>query len=160
MWRSMTDPAMSDIMSPDRFDQLTLAFGGDVERWPAAEREAARRLAVNQPALTEPLTAHARRLDRTLDRAPSAQPSRELRDRVIAAAPGPRATRATARRAASRWLAGLGLAAGFAGAAAAGVAAGVLVAPATLAPRHVAPVADPGDEAALLLREPSDLGEG
>jgi hypothetical protein len=155
MWPPMTDPAVDQAMSPDRFAQLTWMYGGDAERWPAAEREAASRLAVAQPALTEPLIEEARRLDRTLDAAPSARPSRELRDRIVQAAPRPRTTWS-----APRWLAALGLTAGLAGAAVAGVAAGLSVAPVTLAPPHIAPAADPGEEAAMLLREPSDLGEG
>jgi hypothetical protein len=155
MWPSMTDPEMDRTMNPDRFAQLTWMFGGDTERWPAAEREAARGLAAARPALTEPLIEEARRLDRTLDGAPLARPSRELRDRIVQAAPRPRTTWA-----APRWLAGLGLTAGLASAAVAGVAAGLSVAPATLAPPHIAPAADPGEEAAMLLREPSDLGEG
>jgi hypothetical protein len=150
----MTDPHDA-IMSPDRFEKLASAFGGDIARWPVAEREAAGRLSAASPALTEPLIAQARRLDRTLDRAPSARPSGELRNRIVQSAPRPRVIGG-----ASRWLAGLGLAAGLAGAGALGVAAGLLAAPAALAPRYAAPAADPGEEAVLLLREPSDLGEG
>ena len=142
-------------MSPDRFEKLASAFGGDVARWPVAEQEAARRLSAARPALTEPLIAQARRLDRTLDSAPSAQPSGELRNRIVQSAPRPQV-----KREASRWLAGLGLAAGLAGAGALGVAAGLLAAPVALAPPYAAPAADPGEEAVLLLREPSDLGAG
>jgi hypothetical protein len=142
-------------MSPDRFEQLTSAFGGDVERWPVGEREAAHHLAAAQPALTESLIDQARRLDGILGQAQSVRASHELRERIVQAAPGPRATWA-----ASRWLVGFGLAASLAGASAAGVAAGLLVAPAALAPPHAAPAADVSEEAAMLLREPSDLGEG
>lgn len=142
-------------MSPDRFEQLSLAFGGEIERWPAIEREAARHLLVAQPAVAKPLMEEADRLDRILDDAPAARPSSELIGRIVQAAP-----RRPAASPVSRWLTGLGLAAGLAGAAAAGVAAGLVIGPAALAPPHTAPAADPGEEAALLLREPSDFGEG
>jgi hypothetical protein len=142
-------------MTPDRFEKLSLAFGGEIERWPANEREAARHLLAAQPALTEPLIDEARRLDRTLNDAPSTRPSHALVSRIVQAGLRPRAPWAV-----SRWLAGLGLATGLAGAAAAGVAAGLLVGPVALSASHVAPAADPGEEAAMLLREPSDLGEG
>jgi|GEM_PF-1278057 len=156
MWRPMTD-ADKQMMSPDRFAALAGGFGGDLERWPPSEREVARRLAAARPTLTEAVLADARRLDRTLDAAPAMSPSPELRDRIVRAAPGPAARPTTS--AAWRWAAGLGLAAGLAGAAAAGVAVAVALAPTTLARPHAGPTADPVEEAALLLREPSDLGE-
>ena len=142
-------------MNPDRFEGLAGAFGGDPDRWPPGEREAALCLAAAQPALTGPVLGAAARLDGILDRAPLESPSRELRERIVQAAPSPRSPPI-----AWRWLAGLGLTAGLAGAAAAGVAAGVVVAPAAFSPPHVEAASDPGEVAATLLREPSDLGEG
>ena len=64
-------------------EQLSLAFGGEIDRWPANEREAARRLLIAQPALTAPLIDQARCLDRTLDDGPSVQPESELRSAAI-----------------------------------------------------------------------------
>ncbi|MGI8840332.1 MAG: hypothetical protein ACR2F8_06085 [Caulobacteraceae bacterium] len=142
-------------MSPERFEALAGAFGGDLGRWPAAERQAALRLAAVRTAWTAPVLGGASRLDGFLDAAPSWAPSRELRERIVQAAP---LSRTSSR--AWRWLVPLGLAAGLAGSAVAGVAAGVIVAPAALLPLHVEAAADPGEEAAALLREPSDFGEG
>ena len=142
-------------MNPDRFERLAGAFGGDPDRWPPGERQAALRLAATQPDLTAPLLDEAARLDRILHGAPLESPSRELRERIVQAAPSPRSSPT-----AWRWLAGLGWTAGLAGAAAAGVAAGLVVAPAAFSPPHAETAPDPGEEAATLLREPSDLGEG
>lgn len=141
-------------MSPDRFESLTHAFGGDVERWPEAERDAARQLAAAQPSLTDRVIGQARRLDEVLLSAPAARPSPALRDRIILAAPSAR-TRASAWR----WLTGAGLGAGLAAACAAGVAAGLVVAPAMTAPARPAADADPTEEAIALLRETPDLAE-
>ncbi len=142
-------------MNPDRFEGLAGAFGADLDRWPARERQAALRLAAARPDLTGPVLGEAARLDRILGGAPSPSPSRELFQHIVQAAPRPPAPPAP-----WRWLAGLGLAAGLAGAAAAGVVAGVVVAPAALPSAHAQAASDPGEEAAALLREPSDFGEG
>ena len=141
-------------MNPDRFEGLAEAYGGDLDRWPPAERQAALRQAADQPALTGAALGKAARLDEILAAAPSQPPSRELRARIVQAAPGPRSPLL-----AWRWLAGIGLTTGMLGAAAAGVAAGVVVAPMALSRTHVA-APDPAEEAAALLREPTDLGEG
>lgn len=143
-------------MNQDRFERLADAFGGAPDRWPPGERQAALRLAAVQPGLTAPVLGEAAHLDRILDLAPLESPSRELRERIVQAAPSARSSPT-----AWRWLTGLGLTAGLAGAAAAGVAAGIVVAPAAaLSPPHAEAAPDPGEEAAMLLREPSDLGEG
>ena len=143
-------------MNPDRFERLADAFGGDPERWPTGERQAALRLAAAHPGLTAPVLGEAARLDGILGLAPLESPSRELRERIVLGAPRPRSSPT-----AWRWLAGLGLTAGLAGAAAAGVAAGIVVAPVAFSPPHAEAAADdPGEVAATLLREPSDLGEG
>ncbi len=142
-------------MNPDRFEGLAGAFGANLDRWPARERQAALRLVAARPDLTSPLLREAARLDRILGGPPAPPPSRALLQRIVQAAPGRRSPPAP-----WRWLAGLGLAAGLAGAAAAGVAAGVVVAPVTLSSPHAQAASDPGEEAAALLREPSDFGEG
>lgn len=142
-------------MNPGRFEALAGAFGGEIERWPAADREPARRLTSSQPEWTALILGEAQRLDQALGAAPTLSPSGALLARILQAAPGSRE-----RGTPWRWLAGLGLTAGLAGAVAAGVAAGLVVAPAALAPVRAAPAADPSEEAALLLREPADLGEG
>ncbi|MDQ2859238.1 MAG: hypothetical protein M3T55_00600 [Pseudomonadota bacterium] len=141
-------------MSPERFEALAGAFGGDLERWPRSERQGAYHLAAAHPALTDRVLDDARRLDGALGAAPSISPSHQLREWIVQAAPGPQASRA-----AWRWAARFGLTAGLAGAAAAGVAVAIAVAPTTLARPHAGSVSDPVEEAALLLREPSDLGE-
>jgi hypothetical protein len=141
-------------MNPDRFEELAGAYGGDLGRWPPEERQASLRLAAARPAMTAPALAEAARLDGILAAAPSQTPSRALRARIVQAAPSARSTSTG-----WRWLTGLGLTAGLVGAAAAGVAAGVAV-PAALSPIHAQAASDPGEEAAALLREPSDLGEG
>lgn len=141
-------------MTPQRFEALADGFGGDLERWPALERQSAHSLAAANPALADHILRVARRLDRTLDSAPTVAPSDVLRERIIGAAPRPRAGGTT-----WRWAAGLGLGAGLAGAAAAGVVLAIAVAPTTLSRPHAGPAADPVEEAAALLREPSDLGE-
>ena len=150
----MTERVARSTMSPERFEALAGRFGGNLERWPPSERQSAYHLAAAHPTLADRVLDDARRLDRMLDAAPSISPSHELREGIIRAAPGPQGGRA-----AWRWAAGFGLTAGLAGAAAAGVAVAIAVAPATFALPHAGPVSDPVEEAALLLREPSDPGE-
>ena len=45
------------MMTPERFEHLADAYGGDLRRWPEAEREAARRLLDNRPDLAARLQA-------------------------------------------------------------------------------------------------------
>ncbi|OJY63882.1 MULTISPECIES: hypothetical protein [unclassified Rhizobium] len=52
-------------MNAERFEALTAAYGGDIARWPQAERAAAREFA-KSPAAAEAL-AHAADLDALLD---------------------------------------------------------------------------------------------
>ncbi len=141
-------------MTPDRFESLTEAFGSDLDRWPATDREAARQLATAELSVAGDALERARRLDLILAEAPSYPPSRDLRERIILAAPAART-----RTLAWRWLSGVGLGAGLAAASVAGVAAGLAVAPATVAPARLAGDADPTDEAIALLREPPDPAE-
>ncbi|MBA3812430.1 MAG: hypothetical protein H0X27_12455, partial [Caulobacteraceae bacterium] len=77
-------------MTPERFEKLTEAFGSDLDRWPAADREAARHLAAAEPHHAGYTLGRARRLDLILAEAPTYPPSRDLRDRIILAAPAAR----------------------------------------------------------------------
>ncbi|MDP3853370.1 hypothetical protein [Phenylobacterium sp.] len=107
-------------MTPQRFESLADAHGGDVARWPAAEREAAAALMIAQPDVARKALARAAALDAALDAWPPMAVTHHLRERVIAAAP---AARSRGRLAAWFWGAGLG--AGLAAASAAGLAVGV-----------------------------------
>lgn len=108
-------------MTYERFEYLTDAYGGDLRRWPAAEREAARALRDADPRAAV-LLREADGLDALLDTAPRPAPSHVLREQVIASAAG--AGLRTRRRGAIgplAWLSG----AGWAAAACAGVVFGV-----------------------------------
>lgn len=147
---------MSPGMSVGRFEDLAEIYGGEIARWPEAEREAARALlAVNRERL-QPALAAAAQLDRLLDMAPAQHPDAALMGRLIAAAPRP----AGAGR---RWIAGLGAALGLSAAAFAGIAVGVAVGrPPTAAPVVVAeqPVVTAVDTSAALqdaIAEPAEL---
>lgn len=107
-------------MTPERFETLADAHGGDVARWPAAEREAASALMIAQPDLVRDVLARASALDAALDAWAPMVVTHELRARVVDAAP---ARRRPSRLAAWFWGAGAG--AGLAAACAAGLAVGV-----------------------------------
>jgi len=104
-------------VNAERFRDLAEAWGGDLDRWPAAERDQARAFLAVSPDAAQAL-AEARGLDAALDAWRPPEASAALRERIIASAPAPR------RRSpwvwASPWLRGAGLAA----ACAAGVMAG------------------------------------
>lgn len=55
-------------LTEDRFRKLAEAYGSELQRWPAAERNAARELILNRPELRACLTAEAE-LDAWLDSA-------------------------------------------------------------------------------------------
>lgn len=113
-------------MNRDRFAALAEAFGGDLRRWPAAEREAARAFRQAQPGVCEPLLAEAGRLDSVLEGLAPPQPSAALRDRILALAPQARRPLFSLGRLrqAAPWLApGAGLAAACAAGAWLGVSA-------------------------------------
>lgn len=112
-------------MTPERFESLAQAYGGDIARWPAAERDAAAlRMAADQ-AWAERILAEAGAVDAWLAAAPAPLPSATLADRIVAAAPRPR------RRGLPGlgWMVPAGLAAGLAAACAAGVVIGARLAP-------------------------------
>jgi hypothetical protein len=107
-------------MTVERFADLAEIYGGDVARWPEAEREIARALLAAEPVRLEAVLADAARLDRLLDLAPAQSADAALLGRLIAAAPRPAST-------VQRWLAGAGAALGLGVAALAGVAVGVMI---------------------------------
>ena len=111
------------MMTPERFEHLADAYGGDLRRWPETEREAARALAAADLQAAA-LLHEADGLDALLDAAPRVAASHALRERVIAAAVG--AGLGRRRRAGigvMAWLSG----AGWAAAACAGAVFGVVL---------------------------------
>ncbi|MES2895689.1 MAG: hypothetical protein V4759_06640 [Pseudomonadota bacterium] len=107
-------------MTPERFETLAEAHGGDVARWPDVEREAAAALMIAQPALAQGVLARAATLDAALDAWAPMAVTHDLRERVVAAAPAARR-----RGRLSAWFWGAGLSAGLAAACASGLAVGV-----------------------------------
>jgi hypothetical protein len=113
-------------MDIERFETLALAYGGDVARWPATERDAAEAFSRASPEAARKLLADAALVDATLQAWRTGPPSAALRDRILATAPKPRAPRRLGRdfgrrRGLAFWLSG----AGFAAAALAGLVVGV-----------------------------------
>ncbi len=108
-------------MTRERFEVLAEAYGGDVARWPAEERETAALLMAAEPAFTRGVLARSGDLDAALDAWRPAPVSHALRERIIAQAPRPRGF--SLRNWA--WRAGLG--AGLAAACAAGLVVGVAI---------------------------------
>lgn len=110
-------------MTLDRLTVLAEAWGGDLRRWPEADRAAAERILADEPAARAVLDA-ATAFDALLSSSPQPRVSAALRDGVIAAA-----TRAGLKPRPARWfwLDRLVLAsgAGWAAAACAGVVAGL-----------------------------------
>ncbi len=104
-------------MDLTRFNTLCDAYGGDMTRWPAAERAPAAALAAADPAAAQAL-ADAQTLDGILHLSRAPAPSMALRDRILAAAPRERARRSF------DWLLKAGLGAGLAAAGVAGVLVG------------------------------------
>jgi hypothetical protein len=135
----------------ERFQDLADAFGGDVARWPEADRAAGLAFARAEPSATAAILAEASALDRLLAASPGPAPSLALREAVIAAAPRPR------RRAIDRRWVGLG--ASLAAASIAGVLAGAAAAP--IAASHLRMrTADTAGDAARWLGEPADMTAG
>jgi anti-sigma factor RsiW len=110
-------------MTLERLNDLADAWGGDLRRWPEADRRVAERLLASDPAARAVLDAAAA-FDGLLSTSPQPRASTPLRDRVIAAASRAGLKPRPARR---FWLDRLVLAsgAGWAAAACAGVVAGL-----------------------------------
>jgi len=110
-------------MTPDRFRSLAEAYGGDLARWPAADRGLAQAFAAAHASQAARILSGEQTLDVRLQ-AYDVVLSPHLRERVLASAPARRAVRR-----AWRWVAAAGLGFGLAASAAAGVAAGLTLAP-------------------------------
>ncbi|WP_430445587.1 MAG: hypothetical protein ACQZ2J_30660 [Pseudomonas piscis] len=108
-------------MTPERFVQLADAYGADLGRWPAGEREAAREVLDSGHPQAFAALQQADWLDRRLDRHPVPKPSPELVRRIIASA-APYQRRASFWGRHHTWLASLG----WAGVGLSGIAAGML----------------------------------
>ena len=107
-------------MTHERFEFLAEAYGGDIARWPAADRDAAALLMAREPDFARTALAQAASLDAALDGWAPAQVSHALREAVIAAAP-----RARTRSMLQGWFWRTGVGAGLAAACAAGLIVGV-----------------------------------
>ena len=111
-------------MTPERFSSLLDAFGGDLDRWPAAEREDARAYLRAHPPAHAAL-ADAARLDALLAAWVVPGPGAALAARVASVA----AQRTPAIRRLHLWWSGLGAAAALATGLAAGAIAVELTTP-------------------------------
>ncbi len=73
-------------MDATRFGELADAWGGDLQRWPEAERDAARVWADAHPVEAQRALFDARQTDAALFASPNPTVSMALRDRVLASA--------------------------------------------------------------------------
>lgn len=117
------------VMDLDRFAALAGAYGGDVSRWPPAEREAAARLMAQDAQATASLLSAENDLDGVLDAWRAPNPSLALRDTILASAPAYRAPAGW-----RTWIWRTGLGAGLVAAGAAGLMVGVVASGAVGAP--------------------------
>jgi anti-sigma factor RsiW len=113
-------------MTPDRFRAFAEAYGGDLGRWPQAERGEAERLLATSPEAVA-ILADARGLDETLARYAVAPPAGEVGRRIANALLRRRGRRSGMRQ----WLSGLGAMGVLGVGALAGAAAMAFVAIAT-----------------------------
>ena len=77
---------MTERMDLARFGELAEAYGGDVRRWPEAERDAARAFVETHPVEAERALFDARQTDAALFASANPVVSMALRDRVLASA--------------------------------------------------------------------------
>lgn len=108
-------------MTPERFEALAEAYGGDVARWPLTDREAAAEWMAIEPRRAGAILGRAGDLDAALAAFAPPHASADLADRIVARAPRPR----------PRWVGWLwpaGMGAGLAAACVAGVLAGAQLA--------------------------------
>jgi hypothetical protein len=129
-------------MTPERFESLAEAYGGDISRWPEAEREAAALVMADRSAWAQDVLARAGDLDDLLDAFAAPVGSPGLGTRIAARAPRPRARRWMG------WLMPAGLGVGLAAACAVGVMVG--------AQFHAAPSTPAASDADALLTVVSD----
>lgn len=110
-------------MTPERFEALAEAWGGDVARWPDAEREAAAAWMAAEPGRASAILGRAGDLDAVLAAYDPPRVTLGLAERIAAGAPKSRTRRVG-------WLLPAGMGAGLAAACAAGVMLGAQLAPA------------------------------
>ena len=80
-------------MTRERFEDLAEIYGGDIARWPLAERDAAALLMAADPDFAKAALAAPAGLDDLLGAWAPQPVSHQLREAVIASAPRPRADR-------------------------------------------------------------------
>ncbi len=80
-------------MNAERFESLTSAYGADLRRWPAAERDSALAFMAADKVQAERILFEARQVDAALDASPAAEVSHALRAAILASAPPPRPER-------------------------------------------------------------------
>lgn len=107
-------------MTPHRFTELAEAYGGDLQRWPSAERDSAQALLASGDSTLNAVLRQASWLDEQLDRHPLPAVSPQLARQIVADAMQEQSFWARS----FSWLFG----ASFVGIGIAGVAAGILVA--------------------------------
>jgi len=143
-------------MTEERFAALAEAYGGEIGRWPEAERFAASTFAAAHPLDAQRLLTPERQLDRVLEAAPLAAPSAALRQAVIAAGPLARAAGQ-----AWRWITGVGLGLGLSAACAAGVVVGLTETPPSVVRAITGQrAAEPADDTTALIVPDADRDEG
>lgn len=94
------------FMDATRFEALAEAYGGDIERWPVAERLGARTYRLTDPTIAANVLAVADALDGLMSVSPQPVFAGVLRERLLAQSP-----RRPGWRSAGTWLSGAGLAA-------------------------------------------------
>lgn len=127
-------------MKEERFEALAEAFGGEVSRWPAAERDAAAALMLTRPDWAGGVLALAGELDGQLLAYAAPRSARQLVEQIVAGAPRSRKVGWAA------WLLPAGMGTGLAAASVAGFIVGIqraaIIDPPTVAPSTIAALAD------------------
>lgn len=108
-------------MTEERFEELAAAWGGDVARWPEAERDAAALFLAASPDVARAILAREGALDAALDALPRFPAPGALFERIVESAATPAARR---RQRWGGWLLPAGLSATLAAATAAGLILG------------------------------------
>jgi hypothetical protein len=115
-------------MTVERFTALADAYGGDLRRWPAVDRDAARAFQARQGAIARRVLDEAIELDRRLYAASVPAPTSLLRELILAGAPrAPRGFGLVATVSWLRWPAWLAPGVGVAAACCAGAILGLTV---------------------------------
>ncbi len=142
-------------MTEERFRALAEAYGGDIRRWPAAERAAAQTWLAQAGEAAEGLLREAADLDHLLWSSPTLTARADFTRAIVDLAPAMRAGRRL-----WAWLTGAGVGVALAGATAAGFLVAGLFAPEIAAVTAPHPAAHAGipDEAIAALGEGSDAG--